>query len=94
MPVCVSVGTLLSVSVQLLTGVKQGCVIAPILFTLFFAAMLDEALSGSAEGILIRFRTDGGIFKVKQKFIFNLFAICFLLMTVASSHTLRIICKD
>ena len=48
------------------TAVKQGCVIARILVTLFLAAMLDEALASSAEGIVIRFRTDGGIFNIRR----------------------------
>ena len=48
------------------SGLKQGCVIAPILFTLFFAATLGEALPSSAEVILIRFRTDGGIFNIRR----------------------------
>lgn len=47
-------------------GVKQGCVIAPILFTLFSAATLGEALPSSVEVILIRFRTDGGIFNIRR----------------------------
>lgn len=76
----------------LATGVKQGYVIAPILFMLFFAAMLDEAFANLDEWILIRFRTDGGIFSVrsfkpKLKFSYNLFVIFYLLITVASLHT-------
>ena len=51
-------------------GVKQGCVIAPILFKLFFAATLGEALPSSAEVILIRFSTDGGIFNSVQFILF------------------------
>lgn len=48
------------------SGVKQGCVIAPILLTLSFAATFGEALPGSAEVILIRFRTGGGIFNIRR----------------------------
>ena len=47
-------------------GAKQGCVIAPTLFTLFSAATLGEALPSSAEMILIRFRTDSGIFNIRR----------------------------
>lgn len=45
-------------------GVKQGCVVAPILFGIFFAQMLKEALSSMEEGIYIKFRTDGGAFNL------------------------------
>lgn len=48
------------------SAVKQGRVIAPILFTVFFAATLGEALPSSAEVILIRFRTDRGIFNIRR----------------------------
>lgn len=47
-------------------GVKQGCVVAPILFVIFFAQMLKEALSSTEEGIYIRFRTDGGAFNLQR----------------------------
>ena len=47
-------------------GVKQGCVVAPILFVIFFAQMLKEALSSTEEGIRVRFRTDGGIFNLRR----------------------------
>ena len=47
-------------------GVKQGCVVAPILFVLFFATMLKEALKTNDNGVHIKFRTDGGIFNLRR----------------------------
>ena len=47
-------------------GVKQGCVLAPTLFSLIFSVMLGSALSGSDDGILIRFRTDGKFFDLRR----------------------------
>ena len=49
------------------TGVKQGCVLAPTLFGLFFAAMLSQAnFSNCPDGVYIRFRRDGDIFDIKR----------------------------
>ena len=47
-------------------GVKQGCVLAPTLFSLIFSVMLSSALSGSDDGILIRFRTDGKFYDLRR----------------------------
>ena len=44
-------------------GVKQGCIIAPSLFSLFFAAMLKEAMEDMPQGVTIRFR-NGSIFNL------------------------------
>ena len=46
-------------------GVKQGCVIAPSLFSLFFAAMLMEATEDMPQGVTIRFR-NGSIFNLSR----------------------------
>ena len=46
-------------------GLKQGCVLAAILFALFYAAMLDEALSDCPDGVSIRFRS-GNLFKLSR----------------------------
>ena len=43
-------------------GVKQGCVLAPTLFSMMFAAMLHDAFRDSSVGINIRYRTDGKLF--------------------------------
>lgn len=46
-------------------GVKQGCVLAPTLFAIFFSMMLHEAKEDLHEGIYIRFRTDGSVFNLR-----------------------------
>ena len=46
--------------------VKQGCVLAPILFAIFFSMMLKEAQGDLTEGIYIRFRTDGNFFNLRR----------------------------
>jgi hypothetical protein len=45
---------------QVTNGVKQGCVLAPTLFSMMFTAMLADAFSETDPGIDIRYRTDGG----------------------------------
>ncbi|XP_076442022.1 uncharacterized protein LOC143281001 [Babylonia areolata] len=47
-------------------GVKQGCVLAPTLFAIFFGLMLREAKEYLLEGIYIRFRTDGSFFNLRR----------------------------
>ena len=48
----------LSDSFPISNGVKQGCVLAPTLFSIFFSMMLREAKEDLTDGIYIRFRTD------------------------------------
>ena len=52
----------LSGSFPISNGVKQGCVLAPTLFSTFFSIMLREAKDDLPDGIYIRFRTDGSLF--------------------------------
>ena len=47
-------------------GAKQGCVMAPVLFTLVFSAMLNDAFHDNDLGSLIRFRTDGNVFNLRR----------------------------
>jgi hypothetical protein len=42
----VSIGGELSDPFEVTNGIKQGCVMGPILFCLFYAAMLDDATRG------------------------------------------------
>ena len=49
-------------------GVKQGCVLAPTLFSMVFSAMLADANSNNEEenSIQIKYRTDGSVFNLRR----------------------------
>ena len=47
-------------------GVKQGCVLAPTLFSMLFSAMLTDAFRDENVGIEFRSRTDGGFYKPQR----------------------------
>ena len=46
------------------SGVKQGCVLAPTLFGIFFALILKHAFDTASEGICLRTRSDGRLFNL------------------------------
>ena len=52
----VSVGREVSESFGVTNGVKQGCVLAPMLFSIFLSAMLDEAFRDMRDGVYIQSR--------------------------------------
>ena len=45
-------------------GVKQGCVLAPTLFSVFLSAMLEEAFKDMGDGIYIQSRQNADLFTV------------------------------
>ncbi|XP_016345583.1 uncharacterized protein LOC107691490, partial [Sinocyclocheilus anshuiensis] len=47
-------------------GVKQGCVLAPTLFSMMFSAMLSDAFQNSSLGVSLRYRTDGKMFNLRR----------------------------
>ena len=48
------------------TGVKQGCVIAPTLFSIFLAAFISLAALDQTKGVGIIYRTDGELFNMRR----------------------------
>lgn len=47
-------------------GVKQGCVLAPTLFSMIFSAMLADAFRDGDIGVGFRYRTDGKLFNLRR----------------------------
>ena len=48
------------------SGVKQGCVLAPTLFGIFFSMLLKHAFGEATEGIYLHSRSDGKLFNVAR----------------------------
>ena len=60
----VSVGWEVSESFSVTNGVKQGCILAPTLFSIFLSAMLDEAFRDMGDGVCIQSRQSADLFNV------------------------------
>ena len=60
----VSVGGEVSESFRVTNGVKQGCVLAPTLFSIFLSAMLDDAFRDMGDGVYIQSRESADLFNV------------------------------
>ena len=56
----------MSDSFPIQNGVKQGCVLAPTLFGIYFAVLLSQAFENSSEGIYLHSRSDGKLFNIAR----------------------------
>ena len=56
----------LSGSFPVSNGVKQGCILAPKFFSIFFSVMLRVANDDLPDDIYTRFRTDGSLFNLRR----------------------------
>ena len=51
---------------EIRSGAKQGCVLAPTLFGIFFGLLLKHAFDTTTEGIYLRTRSDGRLFNLAR----------------------------
>ena len=53
-------------TIQVTNSVKQGCVVAPTLFSMVFSAMLKTAFQDDTDFMAIRYGTDGKLFNLRR----------------------------
>ena len=66
MTACIQFDGSTSDSFSVNSGVKQGCVLAPTLFGIYFAALLRHAFQDTQDGIYIRTRQDGSLYNLAR----------------------------
>lgn len=70
------------------SGVKQGCVLAPTLFGIYFASLLHCAFDENKDGIYIRTRADGSLFNFSVEILIRqlLFKMILQSLPTATIH--------
>ncbi|KAL8621446.1 hypothetical protein ACOMHN_048245 [Nucella lapillus] len=79
-----------SAAFNIQSGRKQGCVLAPTLFGIFFAVMLKHACGPTAEGIYLRTRLDRKLFnlsRIRDKTKVQLRCLCDFLFADDAAHS-------
>ena len=62
----VDIDGVLSEPIPVANGVKQGCIVAPTLFGIFYAVVLLIAFKTNENGIYIRYRSSGKLFNLRR----------------------------
>ena len=55
-----------SAEFEVKSGVKQGCIITPTLFAIFFMLLLKHAFQRSTDGVCLHSRSDGCLFNISR----------------------------
>ena len=99
MEVSVNVGGTLTDPFKVETSVKQGDLLAPTLFSVFFSIVLNDAFRDCNQGIYIRYRSSGKLFNIRRfaaktkVLLALLFVTSSTQMTVTWSHIQNPICS-